>query len=127
MRQVLDTNELVYFPQEYIADHHGMTKLEAIHAKHICAIPGWSVGLVESHPIIPAQGQGQMRKQLELGHSPREYLQILKEPMYQGENGKTLEDFITHFLVYLATIHEVSNDVDDYNALWCLARYFRIS
>jgi len=127
LRQVLDTNELVYFPQEYIADHHGMTKLEAIHAKHICAIPGWSVGLVESHPIIPAQGQGQMRKQLELGHSPREYLQILKEPMYQGESGKTLEDFITHFLVYLATIHEVSNDVDDYNALWCLAQYFRIS
>lgn len=46
--------------------------------------------------------------------------------MSQGESGKTLEDFITHFLVYLATIHEVSNDVDDHNALWCLAQYFRI-
>jgi len=64
---------------------------------------------------------------VELGHSPRKYLQILKEPMYQDESGTTLEDFTTHFLVYLATIHEVRNDVDDYNALWCLAQYFRIS
>jgi hypothetical protein len=129
LRQALDTDELVYFPQEYSSNHRGKTKLEVVNNGGICAVPGWSVGLVESLSIMPKQSEGKTlggRRQLEIGHSPREYLQTLQTEAYQGETGKTLEDFITKFLTHLETTNEVSNDVDDNNALWCLAQYLKI-
>ena len=129
LRQACNANELVYFPQEYSSNHRGLTKLEVIHNGHVCAFPGWSVGLGESFPIMPAIGQGKTlggRKQLEIGSSPNKYLQTLQAQAYQGETGKTLEDFIIHFLTRLETTHEVSNDVKDDNALWCLGQYLKI-
>lgn len=130
LRQALDTDELVYFPQEYSSNHRGQTKLEVVGNGSICAVPGWSVRLVESLPIMPQQDQGQTlegRRQLEIGNSPREYIQILQSQAYQGETGKTLEDFITKFLTHLETTNEVSNDVHDNNALWCLGQYLKIT
>jgi len=53
LKQALDTDELVYFPQKYSSNHQGKTKLEVVNTGSICAIPGWSVGLVESLPIMP--------------------------------------------------------------------------
>ena len=129
LRQALDTDELVYFPQEYSSKHRGLAKLEAVNNGRICAFPGWSVGLVESFPIMPQKGQGKTlggRRQLEIGSSPNEYLQTLQTEAYQGESGKTLEDFITKFLTHLETTNEVSNDVVDSNALWCLAQYLKV-
>ncbi|HUX99263.1 MAG TPA: hypothetical protein VMV49_06880, partial [Candidatus Deferrimicrobium sp.] len=58
LSQALDTDELVYFPQEYSRNHRGQTKLEVVNNGRICAVPGWSVGLVESLPIMPQQGRG---------------------------------------------------------------------
>jgi hypothetical protein len=129
LRQTLDTNKLIYFPQEYSSNHQGQTKLDVINNPRICATPGWSVGLVENLPIIPQPGKGKTlggRKQLELGYSPREYLQILHQEPYQGESGKTLEDFLIEFIIRLETTNEVSYDGDDLNALWCLAQYYKI-
>jgi hypothetical protein len=129
LRQALDTDELVYFPREYSSNHGGQTKLEAANNGRICAVPGWSVGLVESFPIMAQQGQGKIsggRRQLEIGASPNEYRQTLQMEAYQGETGKTLEDFITKFLTHLETTDEVSNDVADDNALWCLAQYLKL-
>ena len=135
LRQAFDTDRLVYFPQEDRghrkgeAEYQGQTKSEAINNKNICAIPGWSVGLIESTPIMPGPGEGTIlagRRQLEIGLSPREYLRILQEPAYAGETGTTLEDFITGFLTRLETTNEVSNDISDNNALWCLGQYMKI-
>jgi hypothetical protein len=135
LRQAFDTGRLVYFPQEDPGhqkgqpEYRGQTKSEAISNKNICAIPGWSVGLVERLPIMPGPGEGTTlagRRQLETGLSPREYLRILQEPAYSGEMGKTLEDFITEFLTRLETTNEVSNDISDNNALWCLGQYMKI-
>jgi hypothetical protein len=128
LRQALDTDELVYFPQEYSSNHRGQTKLEVINNGHICAVSGWSVGLTESLPIMPGQGQGKTlegRRQLEIGSSPRDYLRTLQTQAYQGETGKTLEDFITEFLSRLETTSEVSNDRYDDNALWLLGQYVK--
>jgi hypothetical protein len=128
LRQALDTDELVYFPQEYSSNHRGQTKLEIINNGRICAVPGWSVGLVESLPIIPQPGRGKIiggRRQLEIGSSPRDYLRTLQTQAYQGETGKTLEDFITKFLTHLETTNEVSNDRYDNNALWLLGQYVK--
>ncbi|MDD1777598.1 MAG: hypothetical protein LUQ65_05460, partial [Candidatus Helarchaeota archaeon] len=36
LRQALDTDELVYFPQEYSSNHRGLTKLEAVNNGRIC-------------------------------------------------------------------------------------------
>jgi hypothetical protein len=130
LRQALDTDELIYFPQEYSSNHRGQTKSEVVNNRCICAVPGWSVGLVEDLPIMPEQGRGKTlggRRQLEIGHSPREYLQTLQTETYEGETGKTLEDFITEFLTHLETTDEVSNDVNDCNALWCLGQYLKIT
>ena len=129
LRQALDTDELAYFPQEYSSNHRGQTKLEAVNDGRICAVPGWSVGLVESLPIMPQQGRGKTlggRRQLETGSSPRDYLRTLQTQAYQGETGKTLEDFITKFLTRLETTDEVSNDMDDDNALWFLGQYVKV-
>ncbi len=129
LREILDTDELVYFPQEYSSNHQGQTKLEAVNNERICAVPGWSVGLVESLPIMPQPGRGETvggRKQLEIGLSPNEYLQTLQDQAYQGETGRTLEDFIINFMTHLETTNEVSHDVDDNNALWCLAQYLKV-
>ena len=87
------------------------------------------MGLVESLPIMPQQGRGKTlggRRQLEIGSSPREYLQTLQTEAYQGETGKTLEDFITKFLTRLETTNEISNDRYDNNSLWCLGQFVKI-
>ncbi|MCX6255734.1 MAG: hypothetical protein NTV31_14855 [Bacteroidia bacterium] len=128
LKQALDTDELVYFPQEYSGNHRGQTKSGVINNGRICAFPGWSVGLVESFPIMPEQRQGRTlggRRQLEIGFSPNEYLQTLRSAVYQGETGKTLEDFITKFLAHLETTNEISNDRYDNNALWFLGQYVK--
>jgi len=129
LRQALDTDEIVYFPQEYSNNHRGQTKLEVVNNGRICAVPGWSVGLVESLPIMPQQDRGKTlgsRRQLETGSSPRDYLRTVQTQAYQGETGKTLEDFITKFLTHLETTNEVSNDRYDNNALWCLGQYVKV-
>jgi hypothetical protein len=55
LRLALDTREMVYFPEEYSANHRGLTKSEVITNGRICAVPGWSVGLVESLPFMSHQ------------------------------------------------------------------------
>jgi hypothetical protein len=129
LRQALDTGELVYFPHEYSRNHRGQTKSEAVNNRRVCAVPGWSVGLVESLPMMPELGRGKTlggRRQLETGSSPREYVQTLQAEAYQGETGKTLEDFMTKFLTHLTTTNEVSNDVRDNNAVWCFGQYLKV-
>ena len=129
LRQALDADEFVYFPVEYSSNHRGQTKLEVVNNGRICAVAGWSVGLVESSPIMPAQGQAKTlggRRQLEIGSSPREYLRTLHTKACEGETGQTLEDFIIKFLTHLETTNEVSNDVNDNNALWCLGQYLKV-
>lgn len=129
LRQAFDTKDLVYFPKEYSGNHQGSTKTDVINDGNLCAVPGWSVGLVESVPFMPHEGQGKEnggRKQLEIGSSPAEYLEALGGGEYQGETGRTLEDFITEFTSRLVMSNEVSNDVDDGNALWCLGQYLKV-
>jgi len=78
---------------------------------------------------MPQQGQGKTvggRRQLETGSSPRDYLRALQTQVYEGETGRTLEDFITRFLTHLETTNEVSNDRYDDNALWCLGQYLKV-
>jgi hypothetical protein len=127
VRQALDTPNLVYFPQAYTnRDHQGLTKEEVILETRLCAVPGWSVGLIEPIPIMPQQGQGKViggRKQLEAYSTPRDYLRTLSTPTYQGETGWTLEDFLTHFITQLETTNQVSHDRYDSNGLWLLGSY----
>jgi len=129
LKQLTDTDELVYFPMEYSVNHRGQTKAEAAGNTRICAVQGWSVGLVEDVPVMPQPGQGQIlagRKQLETGFAPREYLETLQQEPYRGETGKTLEDFITGFLIRLEETDEVSHDRYDNNSVWCLGQYVKI-
>ena len=127
VRRALDTLEIVYFPQVYSKDdHRGLSKQKAMRSPRLCAVPGWSVGLIEPIPIMPKQGEGKVmggRKQLEAYSCPREYLQTLTTPAYEGETGWTLEDFLTHFITQLETTNQVSHDRYDSNALWLFGSY----
>jgi hypothetical protein len=128
LKKILDTDEIVYFPREHSGDHHGQTKREVIHDSRICAVSGWSVGLVESAPMLSKQSRGKTlrgRKQLEIGSSPREYLSMLQASAYRGETGKTQEDFLTSFLARLETSGEISHDRSDDNGLWLLGQYVK--
>jgi hypothetical protein len=128
LRQVLDTDEIAYFPREHSAEHGGLKKTEVIHDGRFCAVPGWSVGLIESAPLLPKRGRGKTlagRKQLEISSSPREYLHALQAPPYRGETGQTHEDFLTSFLVRLETSGEISHDRSDDNGLWLLGQYVK--
>ena len=128
LRRVLDTDEIVYFPREHSNEHGGWKKPDVIHEGRFCAVPGWSVGLVESTPMLPKRGRGKTlagRKQLEISSSPREYLGLLQAPPYQGETGQTHEDFLTSFLVRLETSGEISRDRSDDNGLWLLGQYVK--
>jgi hypothetical protein len=127
LRQAVDTPNLVYFPQAYSdRNHQGSTKEEVMQNTRFCAVPGWSIALVEPIPIMPQQGQGKVlggRKQLEAYSTPREYLGTLSTPTYQGETGWILEDFLTHFAAQLETTNQVSHHRYDHNALWLLGTY----
>ncbi len=127
VRKAVDTPKLVYFPQAYAErNHQGLTKEEVMQKTRLCAVPGWSVGLIEPMPVMPQQGQGKVmggRKQLEGYSTPHEYLRALSAPAYQGETGWTLEDFLTHFITQLETTGQVSHDRYDSNALWLLGSY----
>ena len=127
VRPALYSGDLVYFPRVYTPhDHRGSTKEEVMRNPRLCALPGWSVGLIEPMPFTPRLGQGQMiggRKQLEEYATPRDYLRTLSTPPYEGETGWTPEDFLTHFVTQLETIHQVSHDRHDGNILWLLGAY----
>lgn len=127
VRKIFDTPNLVYFPQAYTKnDHHGLAKEEVIHTPRLCAVPGWSLGLIEPVPIMPNKGHGKVkggRKQLEGYSAPRDYLQTLSTPAYQGETGWTLEDFLVYFITRLETKNEASHDRYDNNALWLFGNY----
>jgi hypothetical protein len=127
VRQTLDTPKLVYFPRAYTdRDHRGLTKKQVTRKSRLCAVPGWSVGLIEPMSIMPQQGQGRViggRKQLEEYCTPREYLQALNTPIYEGETGWTPEDFLTHFVTRLEKTNQVCHDRHDGNALWLLGSY----
>jgi hypothetical protein len=127
VRQALDTPGLVYFPPSYTAiDYQGLTKEEVMRDRRLCAVPGWSVGLVEPVPVMPRQGEGKVvagRRQLEAGSTPHEYLGLLNTSTYDGETGWTPEDFLTHFVTQLETTGQVSHARYDGNALWLLGSY----
>lgn len=127
LRQALDTPKVVYFPQVYSPqDHLGLTKEEVARDARFCAVPGWSVGLIEPIPIMPGQGQGRViggRKELEEYSTPRDYLLTLSAPAYQGETGWTPEDFLAHFTTQLESTDQISHDRYDGNALWLLGMY----
>jgi hypothetical protein len=128
VRKALDTPGIVYFPQTYgTFGHHGLAKEEAIKNKNLCAVPGWSIGLIEPMAIMPKKGKGKTtggRKQPEANLAPNDYLKILEEPPCQGETGWTPEDFLTYFITRLETTNQISHSREDKNASWLLGAFF---
>ena len=125
--QAVDTDEMVYFPRSYDpSDHRGLTKADVLRDPSYCAVPGWSVGLIEPIPIMPRRGKGKVigkRKQLEEYSTPTGYMEVLRTSPYRGETGWTLEDFLTHFMMHLEETGEVSHDRSDGNSLWMLGMF----
>ncbi len=118
---------LIYLPSYFSSNPQGITKPALIQRPDICAVPGWSVTLVEDSPFLAQPGQGSKvggRAQLETNHSPHEYLQTLQHPEYQGETGFTPEDLLIDFLTRLEETNQVSHDWHDNSAAWLTGAYF---
>lgn len=119
---------LIYFPQSFTPNHGGMTKTEVMQSTAICAVPGWSVALIEDSPFLPQQGKGIVkggRKQLENNLTPNQYLQMLSSKgQYEGETGFTPHDLLIAFLTRLEETNHVSYDWDDSSGAWLIGSYF---
>lgn len=126
VKEAIIADEIVYFPHQLEGNHKGKSKSEIINNPKICAIPGWSVGLVEDTAILPQQGQGKTvngRKQFETNLTPKDYLKTLQGSSYQGETGWTYEDFLTDFMVNLQNTNQVSHESYENSAVWLVGSY----
>lgn len=115
------TGDLVYFPKAYTKSHHGVSKDKVIISPDVCAVPGWSIGLIEDARFLPREGQAKIiggRRQLDNNHTPNDYLKALQGAQYKGESGWAPEDFLVDFVTRLEETNQVSHDWDDYSALW---------
>ena len=117
---------LVYFPSSYDRNHHGLTKDALVTTPSFCAVPGWSISLVEADAFLAQEGRGATlggRKQLETNYTPQEYLQTLRGSSYKGETGFTPEDLLIDFLTRLHETNQVSRDWDDHSASFLTGSY----
>ncbi|HEX6977626.1 MAG TPA: hypothetical protein VF185_04735 [Patescibacteria group bacterium] len=126
VKEAVASDKVVYFPRQFDVNHDGKSKDRIIADPKICAIPGWSIGLVEDNKFLPVQGSGQIiggRKQLENNSTPRDYVKSLQSGIYKGETGWTYEDILTDFLVNLENTNEVSHEWRENNGLWLVGSY----
>ena len=126
VREAIKTDEIVYFPYQLEGNHKGKSKSEIINDPKICAIPGWSVGLVEDTTILHQQGEGRTvdgRKQFETNLTPKDYLKTLQGGSYNGETGWTYEDFLSDFMVNLQNTNQVSHESYEHSAVWLVGSY----
>jgi hypothetical protein len=126
VNEAIKTNGIVYFPRQFDTNHHGNSKEQVIADPKVCAIPGWSIGLVEDMNVLPQQGNGKTtggRKQLENNQSPRDFLKSLQGSQYNGESGWTYEDFLANFLTQLEQTNHVSHEWSENSALWMVGSY----
>jgi hypothetical protein len=126
VKEAISANEIVYFPHQFEGNHKGKTKGEIVNDPSVCAVPGWSLGLIEDTTRLPRQGQGKDiggRSQLENNLTPKDYLKSLHQATYLGETGWTYEDFLTDFLVNLQNTNQVSHESYEYSALWLVGSY----
>ena len=57
---------------------------------------------------------------METNATPRDYLTTLSGPMYAGETGRTIEDFLTDFAVHLHETGQVSYEWNQQSAVWLI-------
>lgn len=95
------TGTLLYFPSsfELYDDRGGLTKAQLIQNASLCAVPGWSIGLIEDTTQTPRVEKNRCgRKPLAIGKFPQTQLEALRDPEYRGETGWTPEDFLIEFI-----------------------------
>ena len=114
-----DTNgELVYYPEEFTQDHKGKIKAQILEEDPRA---GFKAIFLEADSIIPREGspsakatedkEGNVRKQIEAGKTPNEYLEMLKnDPQYQNEQGLTPEDWLAYAIANLEERNEATDD-----------------
>lgn len=107
----LDKNPILYYPENFSPNSSGGILKEELIRKPDQL---WRILLVEDTVSVPEEGKGQMvgnRPELEAGRSPEKFLQEIKtNPVYQGEEGFTLEDWLTLAIDRLETKNEMIDD-----------------
>ena len=105
------TEEISYFSKQFDQTNHGgLTKAQVIQESG-----AWQAVLIEDIPI-PRAGVGatlgtkKPRKQLEAKKSPNAYLELLKDPQYEGEEGLTPELWLYKALTRLEEQNQVTDD-----------------
>jgi len=102
------------FPGSLIPDSR------VVGSSQYCAFPGWTVGLIDPSPQL-SQKWG--RRGIE--RSPEDYYAALGRTYGRPstETGWTIQDFLTHFAVNLASTNQVSHDIDQKSGTWLLESF----
>jgi hypothetical protein len=116
-----ETNgNFVYAPREFTDNHQGKTKEEELQTLEKSGLPGYLIVLREKNTNISRKNQGIIlggRKPLETNLTPKKYLEILiTDPVYQGESGQTIEEWLTQFITHLEETNEVLDDSENYGS-----------
>lgn len=121
---------IVYHPKQFKKQNHaGQTKGEILYQRRYEQKNAWDVLLLENQLTIPQKGFANDingRRQVATEHDPNQYLhQLQTNPMYQGEVGITLEDWLIHAITQLINKNEVIDNVEgDGSASYNLGTYY---
>lgn len=108
--------KISYYPKQFDKNKHGGYSKDQLLEQS--TQNAWHIQIVEDIANPPSSGWGRViakRKQLEKNYLPGEYLEILKSgPAYQGEQGFTIEDWLSYALTRL---HQTNQQIDEMQAL----------
>jgi hypothetical protein len=117
--------EMVYFPKEFSENHGGKTKKEILDNN---PEGGWNIWFLIDNPNLCKEEEKGGRERVRSGLSPKEYLELLKNEMYQYESGITPETDIIYAITHLKETGEIINDFQgNGKASYQLASYFKSS
>lgn len=113
--------ELKYFVSKF-ERNQGFTKKQFLDLPDV-SFPGYLVYLREQNLKIPRQGQGKTigeRKQMETNQTAQEYLHLF---LGEKTRGLTPEDYLTFFLTHLEETNQVTDDLDEGGACFCVGAF----
>jgi len=120
------SGDIVYYAEKLEARNKGggLTKSEVLERQkeQKSATVGWRILMLETGDVIPRETEGKTksgRKQIEVGKSANEYMEILKSQEYAHEQGMALEDWLMHAIV---TLEEKNQVLDDWCGNGCFCR-----
>lgn len=127
VREIFDTDLIIYFPKSYdLLTHKGFKKSEVVKNTNFCAVAGWSISLIKPNSgCLPdkVKDVANTIQRTEETLAPADYLKDIVSKEYPSETGWTIEDFLTYFIFSIEDSNLIVYDRQDNNCLWLTGNY----